>query len=304
MAAALLGGCAAPLQSSGLLSAPPPRFVEAVELEQVPFFPQERFQCGPAALATVLVWSGIEIRPDDLTSEVYIPRRHGSLQVELTAAARRHGRVPYVLARDVPAVLSEIQAGHPVVVLLNLGLSWYPRWHYAVVVGYDLAHDRLLMRSGTERRDVISLETFERTWNRGNRWAMVVMSPAQLPATAQELPYLRAVLPFEQLHDWRTASAAYATAWRRWPESIAAAMGVGNSAYAVGDLESAAETYRQVLTRQPDYAPALNNLAQILMDRGDPAAAEQYARRAISTGGPQTSVYEETLREILEKTAH
>ena len=24
-------------------------------------------------------------------------------------------------------------------VLQNLGLSWLPRWHYAVVVGYDLA---------------------------------------------------------------------------------------------------------------------------------------------------------------------
>jgi hypothetical protein len=32
----------------------------------------------------------------------------------------------------------EVAAGHPVIVLQNIGLSWYLVWHYAVVVGYDL----------------------------------------------------------------------------------------------------------------------------------------------------------------------
>jgi tetratricopeptide (TPR) repeat protein len=286
------------LQATKLLSAPPAGLSPAVELRQVPFFPQERYQCGPAALATVLNWSGVTITPEQLRDEVYLPQRHGSLQVELTAAARRHQRVPYVLAPDLQAILDEIRAGNPVLVLLNLGLSWYPVWHYAVVVGYDLQRDAVVMRSGTQRREEISLELFERTWRRSQRWAVVVMSPEQLPATAQQLPFLRTVLAIEQLGDRRTALQAYGAAWRRWPDSSGAGMGVGNTAYAGGDYTLAAATYRRVLERHPGFAPALNNLAQTLARMGDSAAGEHYAREAVAAGGADSAIYMETLREI------
>ena len=293
----LLGGCAAPLQSAKLLGAPPAELSRAVELEQVPFFPQERYQCGPAALATVLTWSGVRVDPRDLVPEVYLPQRKGSLQVELTAAARHHGRVPYVLDQDIQSLLSEVQAGHPVVVLLNLGLSWYPVWHYAVVVGFDLSRDRLVLRSGRQRRELLSLEVFERTWRRGERWAVVVMPPGELPSTARELPYLRAVLPFEQAGAWQTAARAYAAAWQRWPDSAGAGMGLGNSEYGRGDFAAAAAAYRRLLARRPGFAPALNNLAQTLAESGDLAAAERYAREALAAGG-QNKVYAETLQAI------
>ena len=294
----LLGGCASQLQATGLLRAPPDGLARAVELKQVPFFPQERYQCGPAALATVLNWSGITVTPEQLRDEVYLPQRHGSLQVELTAAARHHQRVPYVLAPDLQAVVDEVRAGHPVLVLLNLGLSWYPVWHYAVVVGFDLQGDAVVMRSGTQRREEISLELFERTWRRGRRWAMVVMSPERLPATAQQLPYLRTVLAIEQLGDWRMALQAYGAAWRRWPGSSGAGMGVGDTAYAGGDYAAAEAAFRRVLERHPGFAPALNNLAQTLAKMGDLAAGERYAREAVAVGGADVTIYTETLREI------
>ena len=298
MALLLLSGCASQLQATRLMDSPPPGLTSAVELRQVPFFPQERFQCGPAALATLLNWSGASITPEQLVDEVYLPQRHGSLQVELAAAARRHQRLPYIVEPDLRAVMEEVRDGHPVLVLLNLGLSWYPVWHYAVVVGFDLTRDNIVLRSGTERRDVLSLELFERTWRRGQRWAMVVTAPGELPATAQQLPYLRTVLAFEEHGDWRTAGQAYAAAWRRWPDSSGAGMGVGNSAYAGGDYTAAAAAFRRVLERHPDFAPAMNNLAQTLVKLGDPAAGERYARAAVAAGGAQHPVYVETLREI------
>jgi len=300
----LLSGCASQLQATGLLSAPPDGLAQAVELKQVPFFPQERYQCGPAALATVLNWSGVTVTPEQLRDEVYLPQRHGSLQVELTAAARHHQRVPYVLAQDLQAVLNEVRAGNPVLVLLNMGLSWYPVWHYAVVVGFDLQRDAVVMRSGTQRREEISLELFERTWRRSRRWAVVVMSAEQLPATAQQLPYLRTVLAIEQLGDWRTALQAYGTAWRRWPESRGAGMGVGNTAYAGGDYALAAATYHRVLDGHPGFAPALNNLAQTLAKMGDLAAGERYAQEAVAAGGADGGIYMETLQEIRDHMKH
>lgn len=297
VAALLFSGCAAPLQSTRLMKAPPADLAQAVELDQVPFFPQQRYQCGPAALATVLSWSGAAATPDELVPQVYLPARRGSLQIELTAAARRHGRVPYVLTSDVAALLTEVRAGHPVVVLENLGLSWYPRWHYAVIVGFDLSRDLVILRSGTQRRERLSLEVFERTWRRGGAWAMVTLPPDVLPRTATELPYLRAVLPFEELGEWVTAERAYVAALHRWPDSTGAAMGLGNSLYALKDYGAAAAAYRSLLARRPAYAPALNNLAESLAAAGDLTAAERYAREAVTAGGGE-AVYETTLREI------
>ena len=171
----MLAGCATPQTDRLLESAT--AFPRPVELTAVPFFPQEAYQCGPAALATVLNGSGLNVTPEELTPQVYLPERQGSLQFELLAAARRHGRVPYVLRPQLEAITTEIASGNPVLVLQNLGISAMPFWHYAVVVGFDLARAEVVLRSGREHRHVTSLRTFEHTWRRGDYWAVVVLPP-------------------------------------------------------------------------------------------------------------------------------
>lgn len=113
--AALTAGCVShypDLESVGAGTKAPP----GVELQDVPFFPQDEFQCGPAALATVLVDSGVAVTPDELTDKVYLPEREGSLQLELIAASRRYERLPYVLDGTLAAILAELAAGRPVLV--------------------------------------------------------------------------------------------------------------------------------------------------------------------------------------------
>ncbi len=293
----LLAGCSAPLQSVRLIESPPSGLTQKVELDQTPFHPQQRYQCGPAALATVLESSGVSITPEALIPEVYLPGREGSLQVELIASARRHGRVPYLLDQQMSALLREIQAGNPVLVLQNLGLSWAPRWHYAVVIGYDLQQDAILLRSGEEKRHQNSLETFERTWRRGNYWGIVALPPDQLPVTAEELPYLRSVLPFEQLGNWQLAQTAYRTAAAHWPQSTGARLGLGNASYMLKQLQTAESAYRESIAIDPKFAPALNNLAQTLADQGQWKEAEHYAQRAVNEAG-KVKTYQETLQQI------
>jgi tetratricopeptide (TPR) repeat protein len=142
------------------------------------------------------------------------------------------------------------------------------------------------------------LELFERMWRRGDYWAMVAMPPGEIPGTAQELPYLKAVLPFEQAAATQVALQAYAAAWQHWPDSIGAGMGLGNSQYSGGDYAAAAAVFRRVLAQHPGFAPALNNLAQSLAASGEYAAAERYAEEAMAVGGSHDKVYAETLQEI------
>ena len=294
----LLCGCAGVPQTRALLSDPPPELGRSFELSEVPFFPQERYQCGPAALATVLGWGGVEVTPEQLEPRVYLPERQGSLQTELIAAARRYKRVSYPLDPDLTAILREVRAGHPVLVLQNLAYSWYPRWHYAVVVGFDLERREVVLRSGTHKRHIQSLHSFEHTWGRAGHWAVVMLDASLVPATASEQAYLRAVLGFEQTGDWATAAAAYRSAAGRWPASAGAWFGLGNAAYQLRDFHGAEAAFRRVLELRPEFPSALNNLALVLLEQGSADEAMALARRALAAD-PANPAFQATLDEIM-----
>ncbi len=295
-AAALLAGCAAP-QTAQLIERGPAAMPAQAELQSVPFFAQEAHQCGPAALATVLAEAGIDVSPESLTPEIYLPGREGSLAVEVFAATRRHGLVAYHLAPRLGDVLREVAAGTPVLVLQNLSLPVLPQWHYAVVVGYDLSREELVLRSGRTRRFVMSLSTFERTWARSGYWAMLALPPDRLPATATADGYVSAAIALERANV-AAARKAYATALSRWPDNVVAELGLGNSAYAMGDLAAAEDAYRRATRAHPESGDAWNNLAQVLADTKRPEEARAAAQRAVTLGGPRLAQYQETLRAL------
>lgn len=297
-----LAGCATPPQTQRLISEPA-AFQAPVELKEVPFFPQDDYQCGPAALAMVLNWTGVQVQPDALTPQVYVPERKGSLQAEMVAAARRYGRVGYVLRPELEDLLQEVRAGNPVVVLENLTFNWYPTWHYAVVIGYDIGRREIILRSGRERRLVLPLRTFEYMWRRGNHWALVVVPPGRIPKTAEENAYLQAVVGLERAQRLDEASTAYRTALERWPNSLGARIGLGNSRYGLGDVKGAEQAFREAVARHPEAAVGLNNLAQVLADQARWAEAAEAARRAVAIGGPLKERYVQTLEEILKRQA-
>ena len=259
---ALLAGCAA-TPPAGDLEKLLPGLPAAAEIADAPFFAQEDYQCGPAALATALTHAGRETTPAVLVPQVYLPARKGSLQAEMLATARRHGQVAYPLAPLLGDLLREIAAGNPVVVLQNLALDWAPQWHYAVAIGYDLDAREMVLRSGVTRRLSMPIDTFERTWARSGHWAMLALPPERLPATATESSYLAAAATLERVAP-AAARRAYETALERWPRSAAARIGLGNASYAMRDLTGAAAAYLRATQEHPGAADAWNNLAQAL----------------------------------------
>jgi tetratricopeptide (TPR) repeat protein len=167
-----------------------------------------------------------------------------------------------------------------------------------VVVGFDLKRDRVLLRSGPIERHEMPFKVFERTWRRSDYWALVILPPDRLPFTAEEIPYVQAVAPLERLARWPDTAQAYATALTRWPKSLAARMGLGNSRYALRDLRGAEEAFRRATQEHPDAGVAFNNLAQTLADQNRLPEAQAAAQRAVELGGPQRKVFRETLKQI------
>ncbi len=271
-------------------------------IAKVPLFPQEELQCGPAALAMALNWSGVAIQPSELTPEVFTPGLNGSLQSGLIGAARRHGRVAYPITGSEP-LLAEVAAGHPVIVLVNLGLSWYPKWHYGVVIGFDQEHDEVILHSGLIANEHLSSGVFLNIWQRSEYWGLLVLPPNRLPSKVEEGDWLEAVAGLEKTGQWRGAAIGYATAMKRWPQSFGASMGLGNSRYSLHDLAGAAEAFRRATLLEPKNGMAFNNLAQVLAEQGKRKEALAAAQRAVELGGPLLENFRKTLENVRKMPA-
>lgn len=291
-----LSGCAGPGVGSSWQGRDD--FPAHVEWEETPFFPDEGHYCGPAALATSLTAAGFPVRPEALIEQVYVPGRQGSLQIEMLAAARRHGAVSMVLPDDLEALLRETAAGHPVVVLQNLGLSWAPSWHYAVVIGYDLAQELIYLRSGPMRRQALSMRTFQYTWDRSGRWAFVSLPPGELPVTVTQAQATQALMAFERIGEPAAAVKSYRRALDRWPNSASLAMGLGNALYKAGQKSEAGLVFGELALTHPSMA-AYNNLAQVLLELGQLSEARRVAEKGLQMTGEGCAKLRETLQEIL-----
>jgi tetratricopeptide (TPR) repeat protein len=263
---ALVGGCALAPQAAE----PPP--ADAGPVAGVPFFPQTAHACGPAALATLLVQRGIVTTPAELGPRIYVPGRRGSFQAELIAAIRSAGLVPWQIDGRLPALAQELTAGRPVLVLQNLLLPSLPRWHYAVAYGIDSGS--VLLRSGRIAELRSGAPQFLRSWRAADYWGVVALRPGELPAAPDAVRWLETYAAFESLGQPQQARLGYETGVRHWPQEPLLWFALGNSQYRASEVAAAETSWRHAVRLAPDFAPAWNNLAQLLAERGCGAQAD------------------------------
>lgn len=306
--ALLLGGCASldqlVPQTAALRTDWPAGVPRSVELTSVPFFPQDDYECGPAALATVLAYTGAPVTPEPLVKEVFLPARKGSLQVEMLAAPRQWNRVSYELAPKYSDLLREVAAGNPVIVLQELSMmNIIPEWHYAAVVGYDYPSGSIFMRSGKTKRESMPFTFFERTWIKSRYWAMVVMPPDRIPVTANENGWVNAVIAMARVSSPAAAMQGYTAALKRWPGNLAASIGLANLYHDQGHSAQAIEILRSAHRRHPDSSIVTNNLAQALSDAGHNAEALAMIDKVSDPSNPFASDIRSTRELILQRIA-
>lgn len=297
----LIGGCSSTPMTKSVLH-DDTSLATPIELQQTPFFPQEKYQCGPAALATVLNFYDHKTQPEALIDKVYIPEKKGSIAVEMVSTARSYERLAYPLDKSLESLLKEVEAGNPVLVMQNLAFNWWPQWHYAVVVGYDLDKKSVTLRSGTEKRHIIPFKTFERTWRRANYWALVIVPPSQVPATAQAPRYLKAAQDLEATGHTASALQAYQSASKKWPHNALPWLALGNSYYAQGDFRQAEQNFRQGIKKNPETAELWNNLGYSLMAQQCRDQAIKSAQCAVTLQS-ENSNYHDSLKQLMDTQA-
>ena len=256
---ALLSACAPAPDLAGDV---PPEVPTRAAVEGVPLIQQEDFYCGPAALAMVMQWSGQDVTQEQIAALSFSPGADGTYLADMIGAARRQGQLA-VNVEGFGAVLEEVAAGHPVIVFQNLSLPVAPRWHYAVVVAYDMPREQVVLHSGELDRVTMSLDLFGRTWRRGDFWALAVLPPDTLPASPDQWSILEAAAALEQVEQFAAAETAYARGGAEWPGNWIWWFGLGNARYAKGDLTGARRAFERAAAADPSVPEVQNNLAQV-----------------------------------------
>ena len=95
----------------------------------------------------------------------------------------------------------------------------------------------------------------------------------------------------EALKEYRAMAAAH-------PKLAAPDFHVGAALHALGDLAGAAAAYGRALEKDPEFGPALNNLAAIELGRKANDKAEALAQRAVNAA-PQNAAFRDTHAEVL-----
>ena len=298
--AALLA-CVAP-QTNQLQLEKPHDLPEQNLIADVPFFPQQQFHCGPATLAMTMNFYGYKITPTELAKDVFTPNLKGSLQIEMQAVVRKHGMLAYELTPELVYLLAEVSVGHPVIVLQNLSIKWYPVWHYAVVIGYDLNRNTITLHTGVNSNYQVSMSTFERTWQRANNWAIVVLPSDTLPNDRNLINVLQAAVDLEQVGQIEHANLAYRSIAKRWPNSYVAVMGMANTYLNLQQLEKATASYLRAAEIQPHQADIYNNLAYSLHALSCHDSSLQSIQCAI-TLEPENLEYHDSLQELTQPTS-
>lgn len=302
-AAVSLVSCASSTVQVDLLlrskSAIPLNLPRAFEISDVPFIDQEVGHCGPATLTMSMLAVGAKADLAEITSQVFTPGMNGSLQSDLIGATRRQGMLALPI-ENLDSLLREVAAGNPVIVFENLALSWFPQWHYALVYGYDLDQEVVVMHSGPEKAKRWDLRKFERSWKLANYWGLVVLPPDRLSATADELAHLNAASMLEKQGLINNAYEAYSAILKRWPESLGTLVGIGNYHFSKGSFPLSAQSLERAVKLHPSSATAWHNLAIVQQKLKQTRNAKQSAAEAIRLAADSLkSQYRSSLKDLL-----
>lgn len=274
-----LQGCQSLPQTQQLRLSPPVGLSQSKLIEDVPFYPQQAFYCGPTTLSEVLNFHGRETSPEAIAPHLFIPGREGSLQLEMVSAARSHGLLPYSANSNLSVLLSLVDDNVPVIVLQNVATSWFPMWHYALVIGYDQSNETITLHTGQTQAHQMSYELFERVWQRGSYWMLALLEDNQAFAYLEPYTYIRAAYDMLTTGHQEAALANLQAATKVWPQQWLAYFLLGN--YYLGKTSQSAEWFSKGYAFASDKAEYLNNYSYALKQQGCVSEAKNLIKKAL-----------------------
>ncbi len=142
-------------------------------IEDVPFFPQNDFQCGPSSLAGVLNYYGKNISPLLIADKIFQQKVRGTLSIDMALFARELGFISQWYAGDMNDLRKNIDNDHPLIVMVDLGFGPVHKHHYLVVVGYE--SKGVIVNSGAHQNKRVPWNRFQNQWSRAQFWTLRIL---------------------------------------------------------------------------------------------------------------------------------
>jgi len=149
---------------------------QTVTIEEVPFFPQLDYQCGPASLAGVLGYYGDDVGPDEIAEAIYRERIRGTVSLDMVLYARKRGFASKWYQGNTDDIIGAVDRGNPVIVMIDLGFSLARVYHYMVITGYSFKG--VIANTGTTPQKLIPWERFMSQWEKTHNWTLMITPKA------------------------------------------------------------------------------------------------------------------------------
>ena len=208
-AALMVGAVAGVAGCAGSVAPEVERLPQRVELSGT-FYRGQNYQSGPQVLASLLSQQGIVITPGLLEKPLRLPGAEAQLQQNMQNLAREYGLLVYPLGPDLPALLTQVAAGYPVMVRFTEGSAFWAEPRYAILAGYDRQKQTVLLRAGMNRRALMSFNSFESAYKDAGGWAVLIQKPNQIPAGVDRQRWLKSADDLAQAGQEQAASRARA----------------------------------------------------------------------------------------------
>jgi tetratricopeptide (TPR) repeat protein len=279
----------------------PPDIARQHLVPNVPFHSQEDFFCGPTTLAEVAGFYGLKQTPQQIAANTFIPGLEGSLQIEMVAATRQVGMLAYAQNGNMQQLLSLLAENIPVIVLQNNAIAWFPQWHYAVVIGYDLDSAEVILHTGVTEAHRLNFSTFERTWRRGKYWMLAMLPSDKTSKHLDPFIYAKACQDAISTQQSSVGVAALKTASQQWPDYWLPYFLLGNYYFSTQPL-AAANWFAQGLPLAQQEVSYLNNYAMLLSELGCDVKAKELIAQALQIAPDDSNLLDSNNQIFLKAT--
>lgn len=159
------------LSCAGTISMTEP--TKAKIIENVPFHPQEMFQCGPASLSEIFQFWGVKVSPEEIAGEIFSPSAQGTLTMDMVLYSQRKGFTARFYKGGFEDLRENVDRRYPLIVLVDYGFSLYQKSHFMVLLGYT--EEGVIAHSGKEPNKFIPKKDFLRSWERTEFWTLLIL---------------------------------------------------------------------------------------------------------------------------------
>lgn len=266
-------------------------------IENVPFFKQSKYNCGPSALASVLNFYGKKIIMDEIISALTKNTIRGSLNIDMLLFPRRFGLITEMVNGDIELIKNYIRNGTPVVLLIDNGFSIYRIPHYIVVIGFDDADNIFVAHWGNEENRIISAEDLKRRWSRMGGWGFATIEIPWDKLTAEQHNDIG--VAYENAGKYEESENEYKEAVRIKSDFCEPNFNLGNLYFKKKDYSNSEKSFLRALDLCKDKGDIYNNLAFLYLQLNRRKEASHFIEKALELS-PDNPEYLDTSRMIDE----